>query len=224
MIRRASRSTRNEISRRADQLASLGIARADHIGGIHSVRSRLNPDDVLALARFDRFARRVKRAPFPGRPVTSGHTHSRKHVARASESGGNVQGHRKHGRADARRLEKIPHRYPAPEIHSLWRAGRHSSARTDSSRNPADTFSDLGAGSRRSRVLPGWSPSRSVDQATGVWAGRVVATRANPPRSLSRARLGNWPVSSSPETMPGSSPSRPRTMTFLMMPTSLLYQ
>ena len=39
---------------------------------------------------------------------------------------------------------------------------------------------------------PGLVPVANVDQATGVWAGRVVATRANPPCSLSRARLGSW--------------------------------
>ena len=44
---------------------------------------------------------------------------------------------------------------------------------------------------------PGFVPVANVDHATGVWAGRVVATRANPPWSLSRARLGSWPASSS---------------------------
>ena len=37
---------------------------------------------------------------------------------------------------------------------------------------------------------PGLVPVANVDQATGVWAGRVVPTRVKPPRSASRARLG----------------------------------
>jgi hypothetical protein len=69
---------------------------------------------------------------------------------------------------------------------------------------------------------PGFVPVANVDHATGVCAGRVVATRANPPCSRSRARWGSWSCSSNRETMPGSRPSRPMTMTFLMIATFLL--
>ena len=67
---------------------------------------------------------------------------------------------------------------------------------------------------------PGLVPVANVDQATGVWAGRVVATRRIPPCSFSRARFGSWPASSSRETISGLSPSRPMTMTFLMAPST----
>src|SRR5262249_12884969 len=67
---------------------------------------------------------------------------------------------------------------------------------------------------------PGLTPVANVDQATGVCAGRVVATREYPPCSLSRARLGSWPASSSRETIVGLRPSRQMTMTFLMAPST----
>ena len=67
---------------------------------------------------------------------------------------------------------------------------------------------------------PGFIPVAKVDHATGVCAGRVVATRVNPPCSFSRARLGSWFASSSRVTMTVSSPSKPMTITFLMAPSS----
>src|SRR6516162_2210608 len=67
---------------------------------------------------------------------------------------------------------------------------------------------------------PGLVPVANVDQATGVWAGRVVATREYPPCSLSRARFGSSPASSSREAISGLRPSRPTTMTFLMAPST----
>src|SRR5262245_11422167 len=62
---------------------------------------------------------------------------------------------------------------------------------------------------------PGLVPVAKVDQATGVWAGCVVATRAKPPRSRSRARLGSPPAANRRSTADGSSPSSPTVTTFL---------
>jgi hypothetical protein len=43
---------------------------------------------------------------------------------------------------------------------------------------------------------PGFVPVANVDQATGVWAGLVVATREKPPWPLNLARLGSSPDAS----------------------------
>jgi hypothetical protein len=60
-------------------------------------------------------------------------------------------------------------------------------------------------------------PVAKVDQATGVWAGQVVAIRERPPLDASRAKFGNSPAASRASTIEGSSPSSPMTMTFLMV-------
>ena len=66
---------------------------------------------------------------------------------------------------------------------------------------------------------PGFIPVANVDQATGVWAGEVVATRASPPGETSFARFGSSPAASIASTMLGSSPSRPITITrFVIVP------
>src|SRR5687768_15322481 len=61
---------------------------------------------------------------------------------------------------------------------------------------------------------PGFVPVAKVDYATGVCAGKVVATREYPPDARRRARFGSSPAASMGSTIFGSSPSRPMTMTF----------
>ena len=56
---------------------------------------------------------------------------------------------------------------------------------------------------------PGFVPVAKVDHATGVSAGEVVATRANPPCARSRRRFGSSPAASMPPDDLGLEPIEP---------------
>ena len=72
---------------------------------------------------------------------------------------------------------------------------------------------------RKSNMLcrAGLTPVANVDQATGDSGGKVVRSRLNPPIAAILAKLGSLPSAMNFSVSVGSSPSRPRKISFLIL-------
>ena len=92
--------------------------------------ARPEPDDVLALAGLRRGVGRVERRGAQA-AAEVGDAHAREHPA-ADRVGRIRAGAAEHGRVPAGRLEELPDRRAAAEVHGLRAAGRRSSARNGS--------------------------------------------------------------------------------------------